>query len=68
MAPVKHLGDVVENPQLVSREFWHSNYNENLDKTLKYPGAPFLSSEFQMNYYRSAPLLGEHNLEIKSEL
>ena len=68
MAPVNHLGDVVENPQLASREFWHSNFNENLNKTLKYPGAPFLSSASEMHYYRSAPLLGQHNREIKSEL
>ena len=68
MAPVNHLGDVVENPQLNSRQFWHSNFNKNLDRTLKYPGAPFLSSEFEMKYYRSAPLLGEHNDEIKAKL
>ena len=63
-----HLGDVVENPQLNSRQFWHSNFNKNLDITLKYPGAPFLSSEFEIKYYRSAPMLGEHNDEIKAKL
>jgi benzylsuccinate CoA-transferase BbsE subunit len=64
MAPVNHLGDVVENPQLSSREFWHNQFNENLGRSLIFPGAPFLSSEFAMKYYRSAPTLGEHNEQI----
>jgi crotonobetainyl-CoA:carnitine CoA-transferase CaiB-like acyl-CoA transferase len=60
---------VVENPQLVLRNFFVDVEHPELGKTIKYPGAPYRMAETPWKIKRRAPLIGEHNNEIyKKEL
>ena len=62
--PVNTIADLLENPQLESREFWSEVYYPELDGDIVHPGAfaKFTSAELKLE--RRAPLIGEHNEEI----
>ena len=62
--PFNNAKDVVENPQLVSRNFFVDVEHPELGKTFKYPGAPYRLAETPWKIKRRAPLIGEHNNEI----
>jgi crotonobetainyl-CoA:carnitine CoA-transferase CaiB-like acyl-CoA transferase len=62
--PFNNARDVVENPQLVSRNFFVDVEHPELGKTFKYPGAPYRLAETPWKIKRRAPLIGEHNNEI----
>lgn len=62
--PCNSARDVVENPQLISRDFFVDVDHPELGDTLKYPGAPYRLSETRWRIGRRAPLIGEHNSEI----
>jgi crotonobetainyl-CoA:carnitine CoA-transferase CaiB-like acyl-CoA transferase len=67
--PCNDAKDVVENPQLVSRNFFVEVEHPELGKTFKYPGAPYRLAATPWKIKRRAPLIGEHNNEIyKKEL
>ena len=67
--PCNSAKDVVENPQLVLRNFFVDVAHPELGDTLKYPGAPYRFAETPWRIRRRAPLVGEHNNEIyKKEL
>lgn len=62
--PVNDIEDIVEDPQLQSRDFWVQVEHPELDTTITYPG-PFIKlSETPCHIWRRAPLIGEHNVEI----
>ena len=64
---VNNPGEVMENPQPASRNFWTGINDARTGITLDYPRHFFLSSETE-NYTRhSAPSIGEHNNEIYSK-
>jgi benzylsuccinate CoA-transferase BbsE subunit len=65
--PCNNARDVVENPQLVSRNFFVDVEHPDLGDTLKYPGAPYRFAETPWKIKRRAPLIGEHNSEIYSK-
>ena len=67
--PCNNAKDVVENPQLVLRNYFVDVEHPELKDTLKYPGAPYRFAETPWKIRRRAPLIGEHNNEIyKKEL
>ncbi|MFC1942410.1 CaiB/BaiF CoA transferase family protein [Chloroflexota bacterium] len=64
LAPVNDAGDLLENPQLRSRNFWVQLPHPELDDVITYPGPFARLSEAPIVYRRRAPLIGEHNQEI----
>jgi len=62
--PCNNAKDVVENPQLVLRNFFVDVAHPELNDTLRYPGAPYRFAETPWKIKRRAPLIGEHNREI----
>ena len=69
LAPVNNVSDLIDNPQLESRNFWVPLTHVDLNCTLTYPGSFAILSETPMTIQQRAPLIGEHNREIlKNEL
>ena len=63
-APVTTIEDVVESPQLRSRDYFQDLEHPELGRAFKYPG-PFVKfSESPIKYRRRPPLVGEHNHEV----
>jgi len=62
--PVSTLEDLVQNAQLVDRNFWVDIEHPELNTSLKYPGTPIKGSEAQLKTGPRAPLIGEHNGEV----
>ncbi|MFQ5827013.1 MAG: CaiB/BaiF CoA transferase family protein, partial [Dehalococcoidia bacterium] len=60
--------DVWQSEQLRSRDFWVEVEHPELGRTISYPGAPFRFSTMSWRIARRAPLIGEHNEEVLSEL
>jgi len=56
--------DTVKNIQLDARDFWVNLRHEDLNETIKYPGAFAIFSETPIKITRRAPLIGEHNRDI----
>ncbi len=64
LAPVSDTGDLLENPQLKSREFWVDLKHPELGDTLIYPGPFVKMSRTPVSVRYRAPLIGEHNTEV----
>ena len=62
--PCSSAKDVVEDPQLLERNFFVNVKHPELGDTLKYPGAPYRLAETPWRIQQRAPLIGEHNREI----
>jgi benzylsuccinate CoA-transferase BbsE subunit len=60
--------DVLENQNLKERKFWVVPEHNEPETGLEYPGHFFLSNRTDNTIRYPAPLVGEHNLEIYSEL
>lgn len=61
--PVSTPKDLIEDPQLIARDYWRSVDYPGLGFPIKCPGPLFKSSEFKFEI-RRAPMIGEHNYEI----
>jgi crotonobetainyl-CoA:carnitine CoA-transferase CaiB-like acyl-CoA transferase len=63
IAPVATIGDVLENPQFIAREYW-----QKLDGpggvALPYPGPFARLGATPITYRRRPPAVGEHNREV----
>ncbi len=64
MAPVSTIKEVVESPQLSSREYFQTVRHPELDKSFKYPGPFAKFSRTPIQYRLRPPTVGEHNREI----
>jgi crotonobetainyl-CoA:carnitine CoA-transferase CaiB-like acyl-CoA transferase len=64
LGPVNTVRDIVESPQLASREYFVEVQHPELGDRIVYPGAPTKLSEVPWRISRRAPLIGEHNEEI----
>ena len=64
MARVNEADGVARDAQLSFRNFWEDLPLSEPGKTIPCPGFPFLSSETNTRTGRSAPRIGEHNVEI----
>lgn len=62
--PVSTAKDIMENPQLRSREIWQAVEHPELNATITYPGQWVKMSECSCEIRRRAPLIGEHNHEV----
>ena len=62
-APVRTMDEVVNDPQLRVREFFHS-FSHPEAGSIEYPGAAYKLSETPPVFESPAPRLGEHNREI----
>jgi benzylsuccinate CoA-transferase BbsE subunit len=62
--PVSTTRDILENPQLMAREYWAEVEHPELGTTITYPGPFGKTSEASPRITRRAPLIGEHNAEI----
>ncbi len=67
LAPVNNIGDLINNPQLQSRNFWVSVSHDELQASLVYPGPYAKMSATPITIRKRAPLIGEHNQEIYSQ-
>jgi crotonobetainyl-CoA:carnitine CoA-transferase CaiB-like acyl-CoA transferase len=68
--PVSSVKDLLESPQLNARGFWEEVEHpiEDVGGSLIYPGAFAKLSETPWKNRSCAPLIGEHNQEVYSEL
>ena len=64
--PVADAGDILDDPHLQGREFWHEIEVPDLGRTLKFPGGFARFSAATVGPHRPAPTLGQHNVEIYS--
>jgi len=62
--PVSSIDEVLEDPQLKARDFWVDVEHPELGATITYPGPLFKLSEYTLNKWCRAPLIGEHNIEV----
>ncbi len=64
IAPLATIDDVLENPQLIAREYWQTIEDRELGLKLTYPGPFARLSGTPIEFKRRPPRIGEHNREI----
>ena len=62
--PLSTTADILDNPQLIARDFWVELEHPELGTSVTYPGAFGIFSETPLRMSRRAPFIGEHNQEI----
>ncbi|MDO8670530.1 MAG: CoA transferase [Dehalococcoidia bacterium] len=62
--PVNTPKDLLESPQLRSRDFYVQVAHPELSAEYEYPGAPYRFNHIEWRISHRAPLIGEHNQEI----
>lgn len=62
--PISTPGDLLNNAQLASRDFWVELKHTELGVTIPYPGVFVKGSGAHCDIRHRAPLIGEHNREI----
>ena len=62
--PVNDAKDILENEQLMARDYWVEVEHPELKTNIKYPGPFATLSETPWRIRRRAPLIGEHNSEV----
>ncbi len=68
LGPVSSMRDLLTDGCLKERNFWKDINHPELGTAITYPAQFIRSSEFDCSIRFRAPLIGEHNLEIYSEL
>ena len=66
--PVNNARDIMDDPQLVARNFWQPVAHPELSATINYPGLFVKFSGNSKTPGRRAPRIGEHNQEILKEI
>ncbi len=66
-APMKTVDEVMEDPQAKMRDLFVF-VDHPVTGKVKYPGRPFIMEETPWAMRRPAPLLGQHNADVYSEL
>jgi len=64
LAPVNQVHDVPGDPHFKARGFWQPVDHPELNESIPYPCAPFITEHTPYRIRRRAPLIGEHNDEI----
>jgi crotonobetainyl-CoA:carnitine CoA-transferase CaiB-like acyl-CoA transferase len=67
IAPITTMDEVLESPQLRSRQYWQVLEHPELGRSFSYPGPFARFSETPIAYRRRPPLIGEHNRDIYVE-
>ncbi|HEX7475366.1 MAG TPA: CoA transferase [Dehalococcoidales bacterium] len=68
ICPLSSMEDLVNNAQLKSRQFWTNVEHPELHREINYPNAFIKSSTAGYGIRQRAPLVGEHNEQIYTEL
>ncbi len=66
LAPVNTIADVMNDPQLIARDFWREIHIAP-DRTLKFPGPPVKMSRTPWKTGKGAPRMDEHREKILSD-
>lgn len=66
--PVSTAKEIMEDEQLRERGLWKEVYHEELDDKITYPSFFAKFSTIACGFWRRAPLIGEHNEEVYSEI
>jgi crotonobetainyl-CoA:carnitine CoA-transferase CaiB-like acyl-CoA transferase len=64
IAPIATMNEVLESPQLQSRQYWQVLQHPELGRSFPYPGPFARFSAAPIAYRRRPPLVGEHNREL----
>jgi crotonobetainyl-CoA:carnitine CoA-transferase CaiB-like acyl-CoA transferase len=64
IAPITTMDEVLQSPQLQSREYWQRLEHPELARSFPYPGPFARFSRAPITYRRRPPLVGEHNREL----
>jgi crotonobetainyl-CoA:carnitine CoA-transferase CaiB-like acyl-CoA transferase len=64
IAPITTMNEVLESPQLQSRQYWQVLEHPELGRSFPYPGPFARFSAAPIVYRRRPPLVGEHNREL----
>jgi crotonobetainyl-CoA:carnitine CoA-transferase CaiB-like acyl-CoA transferase len=67
ITPMSNAEDLINDPHLRERKFFVEVEHPAVGKTI-YTGAPFRMSETPWQMRRPAPLLGQHNEEVYSQM
>ncbi len=68
VGPVNSPEEAFEDPHFKARGFQVEVHHPELDRTIRYPGAPYKLPASPWRISRTAPALGAHNEEILAEL
>jgi len=68
VGPVNSPEEAFEDPHFKARGFQVDVHHPELDRTIRYPGAPYKLPASPWRISRTAPALGEHSEEILAEL
>ncbi|MFC1815482.1 CaiB/BaiF CoA transferase family protein [Thermodesulfobacteriota bacterium] len=66
--PVATAKDIREDPQLKERDFWKQIFFPEIGAEITFPGPFFKSTETECGPRLKAPLIGEHNEKVYTEL
>ena len=66
--PVNTAKDVLENPQLISRNYFKEMYSESVNGTITYPGCPYYLEKIPWELRSGAPTFGQHTSEVLKDL
>jgi len=64
IAPIATMNEVLDSPQLESRQYWQVLDHPELGRSFPYPGPFAKFSAAPIAYRRRPPLVGEHNREL----
>lgn len=64
ICPVNQLPDVLENPQLIARDFFKEVEHSHLGEKLVYTGPPYVFTETEWSLRQPAPTYGQHTDEL----
>ncbi len=68
LAPIQTTKEIAEDTQLDYRNFWVKIDHPELDDVITYVGPSIGLTETPIRFCRRAPLIGEHNQQIYTEL
>ncbi|MCL4181881.1 MAG: CoA transferase [Burkholderiaceae bacterium] len=68
ICPLFGMKDLLNDPHLAQRGFWSRHEHPALDATIPYPSRFVRSSENETGTALRAPRVGEHNVEVFSEI
>ena len=66
--PVNTAKDVLENPQLIYRNYFKERYSESVNGTITYPGCPYELEKIPWELRNGAPAFGQDTAEVLKQL
>lgn len=66
--PVNTAKDVLENPQLIYRNYFKERYSDSVNGTITYPGCPYYLEKIPWELRSGAPAFGQHTSKVLTKL